>query len=70
MVGRVRGTIKSHVPYTMGRVHMTINVLRHSVYTETARRTLPRGPGLSTIGRNMIGLASCFGYIIVKYPTL
>ena len=34
--------------------------------TAAARRTLPRGPGLSPIGRNMIGLASRFGYIIVK----
>ena len=38
-------------------------VLRHSVCIETAWQTLP---GLSLIGKNMIGLASRFGYIIVK----
>ena len=32
----------------------------------TARRTLPSGPGLSPISKNMIRLASRFGYIIVK----
>ena len=32
-----------------------------------ARRKLPRGPGLSPISRDVIGLASRFGSIIVKY---
>ena len=56
----------------MGRVRVTINpnnemdVLRHSICTESARRMLLGGPGLLPIGRNMIGLASRFGYIIVK----
>ena len=30
------------------------------------RRTLPRGPGLSPISRDVIGLAGCLGSIIVK----
>ena len=33
-----------------------MDVIRHSVCTEAARRMLPRGPGLSPIGMNMIGL--------------
>ena len=41
-------------------------MIRHSVCTEAAWRTLHRGPGLSPIGMNMIGLASRFGSIIVK----
>ena len=43
-----------------------MDVLRYSVCTETARRTLSIGPGLSPIGKNMIGLASCFGSLIAK----
>ena len=58
---------KSHI-HTPRAEHacQLMDVLRHSACTETAQRTLPRGPGLSPISKNMIGLASCFGYIIVK----
>ena len=44
-----------------------MDVLRHSMCTGTAWRTLPGGPSLSPIGRNMIGLASHFGSLIVNY---
>ena len=57
------------IPYTVhcGQSARTINVLRHNACT---RLHSIRGPGLSPIGRNMIGLASCYRSIIVKYPTL
>ena len=42
------------------------DALRHSIRSKTARCTLPRGPGLSPICRNMIGLASRFGFITAK----
>ena len=56
---------KSHISTPRAeRAWRLMDVLWHSACTETARRTLPRGPGLSPISKNMIRLASRFGYII------
>ena len=52
---------KSHVA---GRVCVTI--LLTSSNQCCRQRTLPRGPGLSPISRDVIGLVSCFGSIIIK----
>ena len=58
---------KSHIHTPQAeRTWRLMGGLWHSVCIEAARRTLPRGHGLSPISRKMIELASCFGYIIVK----
>ena len=47
-----------------GRVCVTL--LLTSSNQRYRRQSLPRGPGLSPISRDVIGLASCFESIIVK----
>ena len=70
MAGRVCGTISPIDIRRRQSACAKMDVLRHSICSMTAQHTLPRGPGLSSIGGNMIGLPSHFGSIKVNADQL